>query len=595
MSQKTLHSYHIFLFPFKFGGTFNADERWSSNSNPDSICQLYEYNNEDVTYYNIAKRKNYYEKRGERELSHLKLQDDIYIIYSLPIIKISLKIYHSGVGVLSFHLKNIDYEPLQDILNINQFGRRTYPPFLPLDDVKNSELSEAIWITKSEPKEIGWDNQNLFFENFENQKGVPAFINSLFPTDFQDRVSFVVHDKESQYSAKSYFYDFVHPAIFGNNTSQMSQDSVMDDRMFVICWYGNDKMSRYLQSENRHLNTDDWYRFVFIDSNNPTLQNDELRTQILKSSTYARWQKYGTFYGVSRHSFVALTPCIKTLEQPYVNAAFLPGHVRTLYYQMVELCLIQRTAVLKFASRAIKLSQRLGNEGNTIIDELKELNDDFIKFEKELYFREVTAQEQGIELYDMLQSKMKIGEEVKELHKEINHLYQEINAQHILKNKLEEEKRKEQEDRRVTLLSTVLAIFSIPSLVIAFFDMGLFKNGVFTNYVIFCGLLFSMAILIIWAFRYVQFELSNKEKSWWLKPTAGLALFGIVFLLLPLLVYWQKNTITQSNTVFPSDTTKVQEQNPLKDIEVNIPADTIKYGKQNLIIPTKKIKITLTH
>lgn len=603
MSQKTIHSYHIFLFPFKFDGVFNPNEKWIGNSLSNSICQLYKYQNVDIGYYNIAKNKSYDEKEGKRDLSHLKLQNETTIIYSLPITEITLKLYHSGVGVLGFHLKNDSCESLQDVLNINQFGRRTYPPFLPLDKVKSSELADAIWLSNSEPQKAEFDTNNPFFENFETQTGLPAFIKGILPENFQKQISFLVHDKEStDYSTKSYFYDFVHPAIFGNSLESQSQDSVIDDRMYVICWYGNDKMAKYLQSQNRHLHTDDWYRFVFVDANTTTMQNDELRALTLQNSTYTRWLKYGTFYGVSRSSFVALTSSMETLQKPYVNAAFIPEHVRTLYYQMVELSLIQRTAVLRFASRAVKLSQRLGNVNENIVENLNQLNVDFIKFENELYFREVTAQIQGIELYDLIQSKMEIENEVKDLHKEINQLFQDVNTRFIL-NKEKEEKtrqsaeneRQVQDNKRITLLSIALAIFSIPSLVIAFFDMGLFKNGIVTNYLIFSGLLFSMIILVAWVFRYVEIELSEKNRPWWLKRFVGLILFGAVFLLLPLLSYWNRDTIIKSNIPFPADTTRVQEQNPYKSIEVIIPTDTLKLGNQKLIIPEKKIKVTLAH
>lgn len=62
---------------------------------------------------------------------------------------------------------------------------------------------------------------------------------------------------------------------------------------------------------NEFINSDFWYKYVFVDSGDNdydvTCQNKELRTKLIKESTYERWQKFGTLYGITRYSMVALT------------------------------------------------------------------------------------------------------------------------------------------------------------------------------------------------------------------------------------------------------------------------------------------------
>ena len=55
--------------------------------------------------------------------------------YTLKLDAINLNLYTTGVGMLTFHLKNEreDQKKEEDILTINQYGRRIYPPFF--DDI----------------------------------------------------------------------------------------------------------------------------------------------------------------------------------------------------------------------------------------------------------------------------------------------------------------------------------------------------------------------------------------------------------------------------------------------------------------------------
>lgn len=140
--------------------------------------------------------------------------------------------------------------------------------------------------------------------------------------------------------------------------------------------------------------------------------------------TYKRWNDMPTLYGVTRYSFVMLT------DQGWFARNHLSTHFRTMYYKLVELCLVQRASVLQFADEVTAISHLSDKNNSTsfIANEIQELYRDYIRFINKIYFREITAQEQGIELYDMLKEKMRIPEQVTDLDGEIEELYSYASA-----------------------------------------------------------------------------------------------------------------------------------------------------------------------
>jgi len=88
-------------------------------------------------------------------------------------------------------------------------------------------------------------------------------------------------------------------------------EPVIDDRMYTLCWYENDEFSKLMKVRNRrsyaYEDSDDWYRFVFVDGDDSCCKNIDMRRDLIRKATYARWVEYGTLFGISRYSFVALT------------------------------------------------------------------------------------------------------------------------------------------------------------------------------------------------------------------------------------------------------------------------------------------------
>ncbi|WP_235700164.1 hypothetical protein [Clostridium senegalense] len=341
---------------------------------------------------------------------HVEKKDDKGVIvvdehYKLKINSIKLKVYDTGVATLSYFLDNHKWEKVEDILRINDYGRRIYPQYIPLDDVRDKFLA----------KKLSLKLQNTIIEeDFDyGAKENPTKISKTIMKILGEK--FVSTEKELRYKSKTLSKEetiFVKPVI--------------DDRMFVICYYSDNTCSGILTNFNKdeYLKNDFWYQFLFVDNGGATCQDEEMTKELLLKSTYTRWKNYGTLFGISRYSFVLL--CNE--EKPFKYILF--NHINTIYYEMILLALVQRASILRFSDETSRIVSRIDSfERKNIYKQIKKLQEYYIRFVNTVYFREVTAQEQGIELYDKIVELMRIDTEVKRLDEEIDEIQRYVNLE----------------------------------------------------------------------------------------------------------------------------------------------------------------------
>lgn len=448
--KKDYCSYHIFYFPFKWNVENSHNMSLSDQIDMNRIKLDVSGNWKRVTSaigedaVNLYNEKNYYYQfvhkvlydHGNKEslIFHFERQEPqnsevCYLIktkkreqpYKLKVEAINLNLYATGVGFMSFYLGNDDKENQsspEDILNINQFGRRIMPPFF-ADMVQRDETAEYIEI-----KGLNIDFREEFNYTVEDTWKPASFITGLI-TDVATNLSF---------------------------------EPVIDDRMFVVTWYKNDKLcqsySGKLEQYMREGEDEDfWYRFMFVDSSCCTCQNDKMRYELLEKHTYPRWEKWCSLYGVTRYSMVYLTS----------NGA--PQHLlttfETIYGRMTELVLMQRASMLRFSEEVTKVSYLSHKTTEVISKRISSLYKEYIHFVNQIYFREVTAQEQGIELYDLLQKNLQMEEYVKDLDDEISELHQYVSL-------MDDRDR----NRKATLLNNLAAFFLPVSVITGFWGMN---------------------------------------------------------------------------------------------------------------------------
>ena len=445
------YSYHIFYFPFRWSLKGDGDIRFSEQvdlnrikpsgntpwkrvqlgeqmvpeENPEDTEDACTVFNERQYFFNFVHPVLYDNKKKEQDplIHHYErlepqTQKEVrYVIsvdkkkYILRIDALNLNLYSTGVGILSFYLANESEEQQHEsaIRDINQFGRRIMPPNCH-EFESRGQLATSICIQ-------GLAGDSKRYKDTFDYKIRPEKGNS---------------EKAPQRGLSSVW----EPAIFIRHLIEdLHQDlevvPVIDDRMLVNCWYGNKELSRQVKEAARDekddfVMGDFWYKYVFVDEGKEDYcQNQRMKEQLLRKSTYFRWQGWGTLYGVSRYSFVALT------DEGDFAKNVLAVHMRTIYARLFELVIIQRASILRFSGEVTKVSSLAATKGKEkeMAERINSLYKEYIRFVNQIYFRNVTAQDQGIELYEMLIAQFDSNEQIKDLDGEIGELYQYITLQ----------------------------------------------------------------------------------------------------------------------------------------------------------------------
>lgn len=438
MSQ---YSYHNFMFPFQwriqgFGNKIFSEQisleniHFSVGSNWErQVVQTKENENDDLYnernyYYEFVHDALYDNGKADSLIRHFERKEPKHgevtynidcgtKVYELKVNSINLNLYSTGVGVLSFYLSNEKYPEPADVLKINQAGRRIFPPFI--SSVKfRGIIAHSIEIQGLHGRETGYKEDFSRYTN-KTPSNTPA----------------------------SFIADLIHEIA-----QNIDLKPVVDDRMFVQSWYKNDDWVNEFKGADyqKFVNSNKWYEFVFVDDlGDLSCQNEEMQHEIIKKATYPRWQKYGSLYGISRYSMVYATNmgCYDFLLQNF----------ETEYARMAEMILVQKASVLRFSAEVTHISNMEEKRGFT--EKVSSLYKEYIRFVNQIHFREVSAQDQGIEMYNMLYDVMNLKEHVEKLDAEISELYDYVTL------------REDRKGNHTMNLLTWIATIALPITVIA--------------------------------------------------------------------------------------------------------------------------------
>ncbi|MEW6509181.1 MAG: hypothetical protein AB1432_15725 [Bacteroidota bacterium] len=496
-----IYSQHIFLFPFtielqEFVGEESSRERLRiihnklNNSKweykpfqislevnrpenfPYSDDEIWTYN--EYNYFYDYIRDTLYTKEKSEELfadnkSHVSLyyereiapgdeityyiKGDIPIQFTLKVDNVSLRIFETGIGILSLTLYNTCYKSFEDVLKINDFGRRIYPQFLgagglkyPVDATKGVFLCDKIVF-------------NACGINISEEFITKDFVNNT-----------------CKYA--NYIEELLKPL------NPLDCKSIIDDRMYTLCWHENDDLMKSLKMNNEHGHNyeknEKWYQYVFIDGKSPLIAHEEFKNKLIVQTTYNRFTDWGTLFGVSRYSFMCLCGVDPYNDFPYKN---IRNHMQKQYYQMAVLLLAQRASIIQFNNEIEKIAfqptkiecqnkeeeendKYNEEEFNQILKEVKKLENLDIRvmnFINRMTYNEITPQEQGIELYNMALENMQIPNQLNILKRKINDLH--LNTDQILERfSLEIENKRTVSERRkrkfFNKITLILLIFT---------------------------------------------------------------------------------------------------------------------------------------
>lgn len=449
MSEK-VKSLHKFLFPFRWRLNENSEYKkeslnkvvalldksfWKKFTYQPLIDNNYNTYNEASYFYeyvrdvlNLGSDQNMvngyqFDYAGVNPNSKyiIHIKDDKPLTLSLTLDDIYLNLYENGVGILSFHLINEEIHDFNQILKVNEYGRRVYPQFLGsefpfTDSTKFNFLAEKIVL-----ENVAHSKGVNIEEDFSYYDILPNILDNLFvlPSHIQSILG----------------------EHFGTDTKNCNCaiTPILDDRMFVLSFIIDSKKIRALgqfdEKNNEYVYTtsSEWYRYLFVDDSAPSCTSKTLLKQQLERHTNDRWigsinkdideendlHYTGQLFGLCRYSFVVL------VGDGWYPRNIVSKHFSFMYFQIVQLCLLQRAYIIHFGGEVARISNQLTlNPDHTdkIKRQISRLYLNYIKFVNRIYFREVTPQEQGIELYNKMQSVMRIREDVDDLDKEIQEL-----------------------------------------------------------------------------------------------------------------------------------------------------------------------------
>jgi Mg2+ and Co2+ transporter CorA len=511
-----LYSSHIFLFPFKWSGSGITDlssllkVAKLEDPQPPSVWQSYSFAfglnaaktyhsyNEYAYFHDYARdilsldhdgsvtKKQFSYKLPEQATYRIEIKNEVDekpapYIFDLEIEDITLNFYETGVGVLAFHLNNTTEADFDKILKINEYGRRIYPQFLGKDfkEVKIAEdktaqvpnfTSDTKWNFLPEVVQLMGFGRTIQ-ETFDHYNSIEKVQKQPFilPAHIQELLgdTFTTHVFEGK-----------------NRVEQMGKiiiEPIIDDRMFTMSFLHDTEKLKilrgYVEAKDRYIWQDsrDWYRYLFTDDSDATIHSRPMMRRLLTESTNDRWLENrdkkrnltGHLFGVSRYSFVILT------ADCWFSQNLLIHHFKTLYFQMVQLVLVQRASILNFSTEVSKITEG----GHIEMEAVSKLYANYIQFINKIYFREITPQEQGIELYKLLHNRLDIEQNVKDLDAEIKELHDFVDLQENKRLTDEQNRRNELseiQNNELAKLTKLATVFLPATLVLSFFGLNYF-------------------------------------------------------------------------------------------------------------------------
>lgn len=437
--HQSIISEHLFVFPFSWkchrknndilfhqhtqikGKSFERLGHWKPRIS--SIESDKDYN-EHVYFYKPIRMALYtfqgaplivrnYDYEGLDERSYFKLEKDD-AEYVLGIKQIDLKLYKTGIGLLSFRLTNHRYKSIKEIEAINSFGQCVYPPLLPIKRARHAGMPSRV--------EICLNEKNHIVESFEDK-----------PYDESLTISVLIMSVLGQpFTCK----------VARTHNDMMLIEPVLGNQMFCCCMYYEAELVKAIYEEKQSLK--DIACLMSINKRNGLLEEIE-KAAGQDESTYLKCQEH--LYGINR--FILL--CI-TKEQVHDK----------LYDQLVKLVLMQRATLLNLSYELARISTLPKSELSSAIANIYEI---YIQFINQLYFKEVTEDAEGAYIYEQLSKSFKIEEELNQLNFEIDEVREYANLVEQSTSNV-----------KVQLLTIIGAALVLPSFVTGFFGMNIFQK-----------------------------------------------------------------------------------------------------------------------
>ena len=268
--------------------------------------------------------------------------------YALDIHAIRMKLYNTGVGILIFELENSKYPTEENVIQINDLGRRIYAPYYAYYE-ENMHCSICA---------------NEIFFNVNGKHGGDA---DLLPGRLRVSAEETVLAEPIRTLLSNDTYSVTTKNTYGAYDTRI--EPAIDDRMFVACYYTNgdfvDAMREWNGENYRYLthakemhpfdNKDNLntahrlYTMMYVDGDGLCCYSRSMMQNLLSDDhIYTRWLEYyyndekefrGTITGFSEYTMIS----VAKNPPSHLIEAFL-----TQYVEMAILALAQRASLLSF-------------------------------------------------------------------------------------------------------------------------------------------------------------------------------------------------------------------------------------------------------
>ena len=453
-SAKTLYSYHTFIFPFTWEinnkarsdrfsflkKVFNQNERWqctdlenidsylqNTNNNIDIRKELYK----SYQYFYPHVRKTIWGSSGticsdfELKLPDADESPSYYKItkdekeYILIIHSIKVRIVNTGVALFIMECRyyrdeNAKGSLIEDVKNINDYGRRITLPFLDSATLITADKLEVEIpeITKGTGKFVFAEDYKAFTDDYISNKN-----SGLSP----DHVTGFIKELMS---GNKYRFTSHKPA----NEKQIHITPILDDRMYVAFAVSDKKYVEDISSSAGGFNEDlskSLYELAYLDhSGGCSCPDAGMRNKLNDRAIYRRWLPYGTLYTLTEMGCGMVTG-----EK---TDSFLFDNFQTCYLEMVLIVLTQRVSIVRFTSETAAIAESFSADKQSLneksIKKIQTLQEQCSAFDSQLRFTAVSSEQQASEMYAMLRDVFELDEEFKGLEGKLSRLYEIANT-----------------------------------------------------------------------------------------------------------------------------------------------------------------------
>lgn len=378
------------------------------------LCRVYEY---DLDPFGEGK-KYYYRIRFKDKVW---LEDGFRMeekTYDLLMTSIELHVYEHGVGILFLNTLNRNWNTtMADIRQINDKGRSISLPFLPAEEEGEILCPDKLGVvvkggSAGEEKELAMTDFRKKIRNFYKSNTAEHRQALSRPAEFLE--------------------DVLNINLDGTGENTVNVIPVNDYRMFVISMIRDDEFSNNMKTKEWRDSAEgeaDWYSVLYVDPKEATCQHEEMRRSLLNEAAYLRWADYGTVYGATNYSFIGVTSESREIDASVV----LPFYAEYTY--MVSLVLAQRLSLMRFSEDSEKLAEYMNNTkkryrliAKDACKRLVDLQEEYIIWKSGMMILEFTCQDQGLELYRLLQKQLLVEKEKEILDEQMQELYEAVNV-----------------------------------------------------------------------------------------------------------------------------------------------------------------------